>query len=197
MYIAQPPEILVRRAHLVVEAAEWFPDRADDFAIALGTEPVSPGLPDWLINLAFDLGRAGLADEVVLVCNALTRVDPSGEATFACDAAVALAAAGHAEQARTLVAANLARWPDSFLVRLHAGDALLALGDLDGAGAHFDSALRMADDDDDFESKYNVTERLQQINRAIRQVEPGRSTGQRRQPRRKRSRSQRKRKKRH
>lgn len=199
MYVVQPPEVLSRRAHLVVEAAEWFPDRADDFAIALGTEPDWPGLPDWLVNLAFDLGQAGLADEAVMVCDALTLVDPSGEVGYACDAAVAVAQAGRAEQARALVAANLARWPDSFVVLVDAGDALLALGDPDGAAAHFNAALRIADDDDDFEARHDATERLMRVNRARRRAEPGRggSTGQRRQPRRKRSKAQRKRKKRH
>jgi hypothetical protein len=77
------------------------------------------------------------------------------------DVAVALAQAGLAEQGRARIESNLTRWPDDFSIRLHAGDALPALGDLDGAAAHFDAALRMAEQADDFEDRYLAVQRLQ------------------------------------
>src|SRR6266540_4324402 len=74
-----------------------------------------------------------------------------------------LARAGLAEQARARVESNLARWPADFWIRVHAGDALAVLDDLDGAAAHFDAALTMAEESDDFEARADAVERLRQI----------------------------------
>lgn len=108
------------------------------------------------------------------------------------DIAVALAEAGNDTQARERVDANLSRWPDDFSVRMRAGDALAALGDLDAAETHFRAALRQADDLDDFESRVEVMDSLERLRRRQR-AGPNRSAGQRTQPKRKRSRKQRKR----
>jgi hypothetical protein len=193
MYVIPEPEELAERAKLVIEAANWFPGRPDELASALGQEPDAAGqLPDWLVNLVLDLGRAGLGAEAAALGAALTRVDPDRHSFFDCDVAVALAEAGLADEARARIAANLARWPNDFWVRVHAGDALAALCDIDGAEAHFSTALGMAEDADDFEARYDAVERLRQVRRSTTRNEADPPRGQRRQPRRL-SKSQRKR----
>jgi hypothetical protein len=69
---------------------------------------------------------------------------------------------------------------------------LLALGDLDGAKAHFEAAVGIADAADDFESRYDAVRRLRKVARRTSQDDHPR--GQRRQPKRKLSKSQRKQK---
>jgi tetratricopeptide (TPR) repeat protein len=191
MYLVPERGVLAARAEHVVEAAGWFPGRPDELAIALGQEPDLAGqLPDWLVNLVADLGRAGLGAEAVRVGDALARVDPDSRAFYDGDVAVALAEAGLAEQARARIEANLTRWPDDLWIRIHAGDALLALGDLDGAKTHFQTAVGIAEDADDVDGRYDAARRLRQIGRRTSQGDQPR--GQRRQPKRKRSKSQRK-----
>lgn len=192
VYEVPEREELAKRARLVVEAASWFPGRRADLAVALGAEPELAGLlPDWLTSLVFDLGRAGLGDEAVMVGDALARVDPDLAATLDGDVAVALAEAGMAERARARVESNLVRWPDDFWVRLHAGDALIVLGDIGAATAHFEVALNMADDTDDFEARSCAVERLQQVgHRTPRATAAGRP-GQNRRPAKSRGRSRR------
>jgi len=195
MYVLPEPGELPIRAELVVEAASWFPGHPDRLALALGQEPEAAGqLPDWLVNLVLDLGRAGLGAEAAMVGDALAQVDPDNRVCYDGDVAVALAEAGLAEEARVRIEANLTRWPGDFWIRVHAGDALAALGDLDGAAAHFDTALSMAEQADDFEARYDAIHRLRQIGRGKSQDERGHPRGQRRQSRRKLSKSQRKRK---
>jgi len=194
MYVIGEPDELAERAELVIQAAGWFPARPDELAIALGQDPdLAAQLPDWLVNLVLDLGRAGLGAEAARVGDALAQVDPDRRAFFDADVAVALAEAGLAEQARERIAMNLTRWPDDFWVRVHAGDALAALGDLDGAEAHFEAALSMAEEADDFEARADAVDRLRQVSRRRAGNEHDRPTDERRQPRRKRSKSQRKR----
>jgi hypothetical protein len=192
MYIVPERAVLATRAEHVVEAAGWFPGRPDELAVALGEEP-GPAvlLPDWLLNFVLDLGRAGLGDEAARVGDALARVDPDDRATYEGDVAVALAEAGLAELATARIEANLIRWPDDFGIRVQAGDALLALDDLDGAKAHFEAAVRIAEDADDLEARYQAVRRLRQIGRRTSQHD--RPRGQRRQPKRKLSNSHRKR----
>lgn len=193
LYLIPEPEELAVRARLVIEAAGWFPGRAKDFAIALGEEPeYGDMLPEWLMNLVLDLGRAGLGTEAVMVGEALGRVDPEQQATFDADVAVALAEAGLGEEARARVAENLARWPDDFWIRVHAGDALAALGDRQGAEGHFSAAVDMANEADDFIGRSDVTKRLLRLRRTMAQDTPGQPVV-RRQQRKARSRAQRKR----
>jgi len=192
-YVDLEPDELAARARLIVEAASWFPGRRDDFAIALSGEPDLAGqLPDWVVGLVLDLGRARLGEDAVLVGDALARVDPEMEAFLDGDVAVALAQAGLAEAARARIEANLARWPNDFWIRLHAGDALVDLGDLDGATAHFNVALSMADETDDFEARSYALERLNLPGRRSPKQQHGRPTGRRKGGR---NRSRRKRRK--
>jgi hypothetical protein len=187
MYVSPEPEELAQRARLVVEAASWFRGRPDDFAVALGVEPDMSGLfPDWLINLVLDLGRANLGAEAAMVGEALAQVDPDRRESLSADVAVALAEAGLDEQARARIELNLARWPDDFWIRLHAGDALAALGDLDGAAVHFDVAVRMAEEIDDFEARSDAVERLMQLSRHGPHGQRRPSTNRRRQAKRRR-----------
>jgi hypothetical protein len=189
--LTEPGE-LAPRARAVVEAAGWFPARPEDFAVALGAEPDVAGFPDWLVNLVLGLGRAGLGDWAARVGDALARLDPDQESYFAGDVCVALAEAGHAEQARARVAAKLTRWPDDFWIRIHAGDALAALGDLDGAAEHFQTARDMAEQADNLQDRYDALARLRHI--GYTEPEPPREQhrGQHHQPKRKKSKSQRK-----
>jgi hypothetical protein len=113
MYVIPEPDELAERAELVIQAAGWFAGRPDELAVALAQDPVLAGLlPDWLVNLVLDLGRAGLGAEAARVGDALAQVDPDRRAFFDADVAVALAEAGLAEQARDRIAMNLSRWPD-------------------------------------------------------------------------------------
>jgi hypothetical protein len=191
MYVVPGREVLAERARLVVAATGWFPGRRDDFTVALGAEPELAGqLPDWLLNLVLDLGRAGLGAQATAVADALTRVDPGLQAILDGDVAVALAQAGLADQARARIESNLARWPHDVWIRIHAGDALVALHDLDSAAAHFDAAITMTEDTDDPDARSAAIQRLRRIGRHHpTDREPTRQ--QRRQPRR-HNRSQRK-----
>jgi hypothetical protein len=181
MYVVPEPAELARRARLVIEATSWFPGRATDFAIALGEEPdLADLLPDWLVNLVMDLGRAGLGAEAAAVGDALATVDPRLRSMLDGDVAVALAQAGLADQALTKIEDNLARWPSDFWIRMHAGDALLALDDREGAAAHFHAAVDLAEETGDFEGRSDAIERLHRLERLGRRErrsskpEPGR-----------------------
>ena len=166
MFELREPDELAALVQDLVEAARWFPGRAEDLAVALGAEEDMPWLPEWMQNLVLDLGRAGLAAEAVGAADALIRIDPDNESTYAADLGCALAEAGDRPSAQACIEANLARWPDEPWVRVHAGDALQELGDADGAEAHFLAALAIADEDDDFELRSDVFDRLAELGRA-------------------------------
>ena len=174
LYVVPEPAELARRAGLVVQAAGWFPGRATDFAIALGEEPDLAGsLPDWLVNLVLDLGHAGLGAEAAAVGEALAAVEPGLRSVLDGDVAVALAQAGLAEQALTKIADNLARWPGDFWVRVHAGDALLVLGDREQAAAHFRAAVDLAEETGDVPARSEAVERLRRLERLDRRDRRG------------------------
>ena len=169
MYVVPEPAELAERARLVVEAAGWFEGRARDLGLALGDDPeYGPDMPDWLVNLILDLGRAGLPAEAKSVAEALGRIEPKLQPVLDADLAVALAQAGRGDDARAQIAANLQAWADDFWVRVHAGDALEFLGDSDGARAHFEAARAMADHPADFEERAAAAGRLLQLSRKER-----------------------------
>jgi len=194
LYVVPEPAELAEWAQAVVEAAAWFPGRRDDFAVALGVEPdFADLLPDWLMSLIPQLGRAGFPAQASMVAEALALVDPELRSTLESDVAVALADAGLGEQARARIAANLERWPADVWVRMHAGDALAALGDLEGAASYFEAARILADETDDFEAAADALERLRRITRSTQRTRPATAARRGRQPSR-RPRAQRKRK---
>jgi hypothetical protein len=169
MFVVPEPAELAERARAVVEAAGWFEGRARDLGIALGEDPeYGPDIPDWLLNLVLDLGRAGLADEAASVAEALGRIGPELQPVSDSDLGVALAEAGRSDDARAQIAANLAAWPEDFWVRIHAGDALEVLGDPGGARAHFEAARAIADRPADFAERAAAAERLLQLSRKQR-----------------------------
>lgn len=181
MFVVPEPAELARHARFVVEAASWFPNQAHDFAVALGEEPDLAGLlPDWVVNLVLDLGRAGLGAEAAAVGGALARVDPNLHSMLDGDVAVALARAGMADQALAKVAENLARWPHDVSIRMDAGEALLVLGDREGARTQLRAAVDVADELDDFEARADAIGRLDRLERLDRperrgsKPEPGR-----------------------
>ena len=91
------------------------------------------------------------------------------------------------------VAANLACWPGDFWVRVHAGAALAALGDREGAEGHFRAAADMAGEADDFIGRSDATQRLMRLRRTSAQVRHGQPMICRHQPK-AQSRAQRRRK---
>jgi uncharacterized protein YchJ len=167
MFELPEPDELAAEAHTVVEAAGWFRGRPDDFALALGADADAPWLPEWLRNLVLDLGHVGRPAEAVAVAEALCRVDPNNQAEYTADLAVSLATAGDVAGARSRVESNIQHWPDDLWVRIHAGDALMILGDGQAATVHFLAALEMAEQDDDFEVRSDIVERLARVGHRI------------------------------
>jgi len=128
------------------------------------------------------------ADEVQrLLSEALAAVDPARHGSFAGEAAVALAEAGLADDARAKIAENTERWPDDVRVRLLAGDALAMLGNTEAALAQFQVALLLAQRAKDYKATRTLSTRI------FRLTHPAADeTVQRRQPRSRQARSQRK-----
>src|SRR5580693_2692654 len=178
----------VQRARLLAEAAAGFPGRPDDFGSALAENRDQAGrFPAWPVTLIRDLGRAGQSDEAVMLSEALAAVDPARHGSFAGEAAVALAEAGLADDARAKIAENTERWPDDVRVRLLAGDALAMLGNTEAALAQFQVALLLAQRAKDFKVTRDLSTRM------FRLTHPAADEMvQRRQPRSRQARSQRK-----
>jgi hypothetical protein len=99
-----------------------------------------------------------------------------------------LAEAGLADGTRAKIAEQVARWPDDVQTRTLAGDALALLGDADAAPAQYQAALPLARQANDFRATRELSAKI------FRLTHPGRAQPavQRRQPRSKPSRSQRK-----
>src|SRR5580693_4204554 len=178
----------VRRARLLAEAAAGFPGRPDDFGSALAENRDQAGrFPAWPVTLIRDLGRAGQSDEAVMLSEALAAVDPARHGSFAGEAAVALAEAGLDDDARAKIAENVKRWPDDIRARLLAGDALAMLGNTEAALAQFQVALLLAQQAKDFKVIRGLSTRI------FRLTHPAADEMvQRRQPRSRPARSQRK-----
>src|SRR5580704_5410997 len=134
-----------------------------------------------------DLGRAGQAAEAVMLSKALPAADPARPGLLAGEAAVALSEAGRADDARTKIAENTERWPDDVQVRLLAGDALAMLGNTEAALAQFQVALLLAQQAKDVKVTRELSARM------FRLTHPAADEMvQRRQPRSRPARSQRK-----
>jgi hypothetical protein len=186
--LAAAKKDLVRRARLLAEAAAGFTGRPDDFGSALAKNRDQAGrFPDWPVTLIRDLGRAGQGTEAVTLSEALAGVDPARSNFFAGKAAVALAEAGLADDARAKVAENVARWPDDLQVRMLAGDALAILGDAEAALVLFQAAVTLAQQAKDYKAIRDLSARIFRLTRPATG-----ETVQRRQPRSRSARSQRK-----
>jgi hypothetical protein len=176
----------VRRARLLAEAAAGFPGRPDEFGSALAENRDQAGrFPAWPARLIRGLGRAGHAAEAVMLSDALAVVDPARHGVFAGEAAVALAEAGLASDARAKIAENTERWPDNARARLLAGEALTILGDAEAALAQFQAALPLAQQAKDYRAIRDLSTRIFRLTR------PAGEMVQRRQPRSRPTRSQR------
>jgi hypothetical protein len=179
----------VLRARLLAEAAAEFPGRPDDFGSALAEDRDQSGrFPGWPAALIRDLGRAAEGTEAVMLSEALARADPAKRALFGGQAVLALAEAGLADDARVKIAEHVERWPDDVQTRMLAGDALALLGDADAALAQYQAALPLTQQAKDYRATRELSGKI------FRVTHPGsaRSAAQRRQPRSRPSRSQRK-----
>lgn len=184
--VAGKDKDLVRRARLLAEAAAGFAGRPDDFGSALAESRDDEGrFPRWPVTLIGDLGRAGHGAEAIRLSDALAAVDPARHGLFASEAAVALAEAGLADDARAKIDENTERWPDDVRVRMLAGDALAILGDNEAALAHLRSALALAQQARDYKAIRDLSTRIFRLTR------PDGEPVQRRQPRSRPTRSQR------
>ena len=178
----------VRRARLLAEATAGFAGRPDDFGSALAENRDQAGrFPGWPVTLIRGLGRAGQGTEAVMLSEALAVVDPARQGLFTGEAALALAESGDADEARAKVAENVERWPGDVRARILAGDALAVLGDTEGALAHLQVALPLAEQAKDDKAIGDLSTRILRLTRPV-----GSETAQRRQPWSRSARSQRK-----
>jgi hypothetical protein len=179
----------VLRARLLAEAAAGFPGRPGDFGSALAEDRDRAGLfPGWPVALIRDLGRTAEATEAVMLSEALARVDPARRAFFGGQAALALAEAGLADDARMKIAGQVERWPDDIQTRTLAGDALALLGDAEEALAQYQAALPLAQQAKDYRAARELSAKIFRLTHS----DSAHRAVQRRRPRTKPSRSQRK-----
>jgi len=123
-----------------------------------------------------------------MLSEALARVDPARRAFFGGQAALALAEAGLADDVRVKIAEHVERWPDDVQTRMLAGDALAFVGDAEAALAQYQAALPLAREAEDYQATRELSRKIFRLTR------PGsaQSAVQRRQPRSRPGRSQRK-----
>lgn len=138
-----PPEDLVEHGRLALDLAGRFRDQPGAFDDFVANQDVS--FEEWMWNLPNGMARAGLIEEAVAVADALADLDTNNASEYAGDAATILARAGRADQARSRLGANLARWADDPRVHIQAGEALTAMGQADDAQARYRDAVRIAE----------------------------------------------------
>jgi len=179
----------VLRARLLAEAAAGFPGRPDDFGSALAEDRDRAGrFPGWPAALIRDLGRAGEGAEAVTLSEALARVDPASRAFFGGQAALALSEAGFADDARVKIAELVEAGPNDVQTRMLAGDALALLCDAEAALAQYQAALPLAQQAKNYRATRELSEKIFRLTHSG----SAQSAVQRRQPRSRPSRSQRK-----
>ncbi|MEW6475243.1 MAG: SEC-C metal-binding domain-containing protein [Actinomycetota bacterium] len=133
---------LRRDVEAVLELTAHFAGRPDDLAAAFDEEDW--GLIDFFSCFPLNLAGRGLVDEAVAVGDALAEAFPELHMVMGHDVGVILAEAGRESEARDRLARNLAEFPTDTWTRIHAGDALAALGDVGGAETHFREAVALA-----------------------------------------------------
>jgi tetratricopeptide (TPR) repeat protein len=138
---------LAAQAALAIELADRFSGQAEDFeAFATAADYA---FDEWLLNLPATLASAGMIEQALRVADALSTADQRHAVDYACEATRILARAGRADEARERVAANVSRFGDIPYTWMAAGEALAALGDLDGAADAYDRAVDLAEDRDE------------------------------------------------
>ncbi len=152
---------LRRDVQAVLELTAHFAGRPDDLAVAFDEEDW--GLIDFFSCFPLNLAGRGLVDEAVAVGDALAEVVPELHAVLRNDVAVILAEAGREQQARERLVRNLAEFPTDTWTRIHAGDALAAIGDVGGAEARFREAVMLARQGGDPEDVVAAYERLGEL----------------------------------
>jgi thioredoxin-like negative regulator of GroEL len=123
-----------------------------------------------------------------MLSEALARVDPARRAFFSGQAALALAETGLADDARVKIAEHVERWPDDVQTRTLAGDALALLGDAEAALAQYQAALPLAQQAKDDRATRELSGKIFRLTHSG----SAHPAVQRRQPRSRPSRSQRK-----
>jgi len=115
---------------------------------------------DWMCELPWMLAQRGMIEDAVRVADAFAELDRDQGSVYANDAAVMLADAGHAEEARARVNANLRECPRDVWTHVHAGDVHRSLGDPDRAEQEFRHAAVLVEAQGDQQDAAIVTERL-------------------------------------
>jgi len=97
----------------------------------------------WLAELPFTLADVGMVDEALEIGARMAAVCDAN--LYLAGRAVILAKTGRQEEALRQLETNLAQLPDDPWIRLMAGDAYKALGDLGSAEAMYRQAMGMTD----------------------------------------------------
>jgi len=124
-----------------------------------------------------------------MLSEALARVAPARRAFFDAQAALALAEAGLADDARVKIAEHVECWPDDVQTPMLAGDALALLGDAEAALAQYQAALPLAQQAKDYRATRELSGKIFRLTHSG-SAQP--SAVQRRRPRSRPNRSQRK-----
>jgi len=106
------------------------------------------------------LARRTMTVEAVRVADACAELDHGHDSAYAGDAAVMLAEAGHADEARARVHANLSAFAQDIWTHVHAGDVHRSLDDPEQAEQAFRRAVALAQTHGDQQDTAIVTRRL-------------------------------------
>lgn len=99
---------------------------------------------DWMFALPWMLARREMTAEAVQIADAFAEIDHAHASVYAGDAAVMLAEAGHADEARARVHANLSTFPHDVWIHVHAGDVHRSLDEPEHAEQAFRRAIALA-----------------------------------------------------
>jgi hypothetical protein len=103
-------------------------------------ETTEHDLVHFMLDLPFELARAGMADKGAELALAMSFVDPGD---FLTDRAMILAEAGEREAALAQVAENIASMPTDQWVQIKAGDVYVELGEVGPAETAYRAALEL------------------------------------------------------
>lgn len=149
-------------AELVFDLVAHFRGQPERFGEWI-EEDDSWAVNDWLMNLPFALGRAGLTGLLGEVGDALAQLDPLNAAMYASDVAVVFAEAGQSGEALARAEANVRAWPDNLWARIHFGDVYARLSDPARAEEQYRHAVEMAREGGDPTDVDGAYERLVEL----------------------------------